>query len=88
VSKHLSPGDPLHIGSIKSNIGHLENASGVISVIKAALMLDKKFIVPNADFEAPNPAIPLSKLNLKVGGSVCHTSHPMRTPTAKLTSSS
>jgi acyl transferase domain-containing protein len=46
----------------------------VISVIKAALMLDKKFLVPNADFQAPNPAIPLSKLNLKVDFSSCHIS--------------
>lgn len=66
VGKSLLSRDPLHIGSVKSNIGHLENASGIVSVIKAALMLEKNFIVPNADFEAANPAIPLSKWNLKV----------------------
>lgn len=77
VSKTLSVGDPLHIGSVKSNIGHLENASGIVSVIKAALMLEKNFIVPNADFESANPAIPLSKWNLKVSPIPCiHISHP------------
>ncbi|KAI1140369.1 ketoacyl-synt-domain-containing protein [Hypoxylon sp. FL0543] len=58
--------EPLSVGSVKSNIGHLENASGIVSVIKAALMLEKGFIVPNADFEKENPAIPLFEWNLKI----------------------
>jgi acyl transferase domain-containing protein len=66
VGESLTPREPLHIGSVKSNIGHLENASGIVSVIKAALMLEKRFIVPNADFESANPAIPLSKWNMRV----------------------
>lgn len=66
VGKSLTPGEPLYIGSVKSNIGHLENASGIVSVIKAALMLEKSFIVPNADFKSANPAIPLSKWNMRV----------------------
>lgn len=66
LSQSLEESDPLSIGSVKSNIGHLENASGIISVMKAALMLEKGFIVPNADFEKENPAIPLSEWKLKV----------------------
>ncbi|KAK8075870.1 Polyketide synthase [Apiospora hydei] len=66
VSKGRSGEDPLQLGSVKSNIGHLENASGIISVIKAALMLEKGFIVPNADFEQPNPKIPLTKWNIEI----------------------
>ncbi|KAK8064355.1 Reducing polyketide synthase PKS2 [Apiospora phragmitis] len=66
VSKGRSGQDPLQLGSVKSNIGHLENASGIISVIKAALMLEKGFIVPNADFEQPNPKIPLTKWNMEI----------------------
>lgn len=66
LGQSLDSSEPLTIGSVKSNIGHLENASGVISVMKAALMLEKGFIVPNADFEKENPAIPLSEWNLKV----------------------
>ncbi|KAI0849236.1 ketoacyl-synt-domain-containing protein [Daldinia vernicosa] len=66
LGQNLDSSEPLTIGSVKSNIGHLENASGVISVMKAALMLEKGFIVPNADFEKENPAIPLSEWNLKL----------------------
>ncbi|KAI0386667.1 ketoacyl-synt-domain-containing protein [Hypomontagnella monticulosa] len=66
LSQSLEENKPLNIGSVKSNIGHLENASGIISVMKAALMLEKGFIVPNADFEKENPAIPLSEWKLKL----------------------
>ncbi|PSR82297.1 polyketide synthase [Coniella lustricola] len=58
--------DPLYFGSVKSNVGHLENASGVIAVIKAAMMLEKGFILPNTNFETPNENIPLSEWNMKV----------------------
>lgn len=57
---------PLCVGSVKTNVGHLENASGIIAVIKAILMLEKGFIVPNVDFEKANPNIPLDKWNLEV----------------------
>lgn len=54
------------IGSIKSNIGHLEAVSGVASVIKAALMLERRFYLPNCDLQNLNPKIPFQQLNLKV----------------------
>ena len=57
---------PLVVGSIKSNIGHLEAVSGVAAVIKAALMLERRFYTPNCDLQTPNPKIPFQKLNLKV----------------------
>ncbi|KAN0113308.1 BcPKS8, polyketide synthase [Hyaloscypha variabilis] len=57
---------PLFIGSVKSNVGHLEAASGIISVIKTAMMLERGFILPNYDFKKPNEKIPFSKWNLKV----------------------
>ncbi|KAA8573978.1 hypothetical protein EYC84_005518 [Monilinia fructicola] len=58
--------NPLFIGSVKSNIGHLEAASGIISVIKTAMMLERGFILPNHDFKAPNENIPFAKWHLKV----------------------
>lgn len=61
-----TPRQPLYFGSVKSNFGHLENASGVIFVIKAAMMLQKNFILPNTNFESPNENIPLAQWNMKV----------------------
>ena len=43
------------IGSVKGNIGHLDAAAGVVSVIKTALMLRNATIPPVANFRAPNP---------------------------------
>ncbi|KAH7364106.1 BcPKS8, polyketide synthase [Rhexocercosporidium sp. MPI-PUGE-AT-0058] len=62
---------PLFVGSVKSNIGHLEAASGIISVIKTAMMLERGFILPNHDFKKPNEKIPLAKWNLKVPVNQC-----------------
>ncbi|QSZ34031.1 hypothetical protein DSL72_005611 [Monilinia vaccinii-corymbosi] len=58
--------NPLFVGSVKSNIGHLEAASGIISVIKTAMMLERGFILPNHDFKTPNEKIPFAKWHLKV----------------------
>ncbi len=45
------------IGSVKTNIGHLDTAAGVASLIKAALALHHKQLPPSLGFEKPNPAI-------------------------------
>lgn len=45
------------LGSVKSNIGHLETAAGVVGLIKVALMLRHRTIVPTLHFKAPNPQI-------------------------------
>ena len=53
-------------GSVKSNIGHLEGASGVVGVIKTILALEKGVVPPNANFERLNPRIDAEFLNIKV----------------------
>lgn len=64
--KGRTPKQPLFIGSLKSNVGHLEGASGIVSVIKTTLMLERGFVLPNANFEKPNEEIPMDKWNMKV----------------------
>ncbi|TPX18755.1 uncharacterized protein E0L32_002612 [Thyridium curvatum] len=66
IGQGRGPRDPLYIGSVKSNIGHLEGASGIAGIIKATLMLERGFLVPNHDFKQPNPKIPWKEWNLKV----------------------
>jgi acyl transferase domain-containing protein/thioesterase domain-containing protein/acyl carrier protein len=58
--------DPCLIGSVKTNFGHLESASGVASIIKVALILKHKTIPPSLHFKKPNPRIDFKKLNLRV----------------------
>ncbi len=45
------------IGSVKSNIGHVTHAAGVAGLIKAALCLHHKTLVPTINYTSPNPAI-------------------------------
>lgn len=51
---------------MKSNIGHLEGASGVAALIKTILILESGMIPPNTNFEKVNPKIDLDFLKLKV----------------------
>lgn len=54
------------LGSVKTNIGHLESASGVAGLIKAALCLERGVIPKSLHFENANPKIDLPKLQLKI----------------------
>ncbi len=54
------------IGSVKTNMGHLESAAGIVGLIKAALALKHEQIPPNLHFETPNPNIPFTELHLRV----------------------
>lgn len=65
---------PLLIGSVKSNVGHMEGASGVTGIIKCVLMLENGMTLPSRNFEKPNERIPFDNWKLKVRinkGSVC-----------------
>src|SRR3954454_23808505 len=58
--------DACIVGSVKTNIGHLEAASGIAGLIKAALSLKHAQIPPNLHFATPNPDIPFEALKLRV----------------------
>src|ERR1700724_2644231 len=59
-------GDRCRIGSVKSNIGHLEPASGIAGLLKAVLALCHRAIPRTVHFTNPNPQIPFQELNLSV----------------------
>ncbi|MDI1286673.1 MAG: type I polyketide synthase [Reyranella sp.] len=57
---------PLPIGSVKSNIGHLEPASGLAGVLKTVLALTKGIVPATLHQQVPNSDIPFDELNLRV----------------------
>lgn len=57
---------PLFLGSVKTNIGHLNAAAGIAGLIKTVLMLDHGQIAPNLHFKNPNPKIPWDGFAAKV----------------------
>ncbi|SPB49960.1 unnamed protein product [Aspergillus niger] len=56
----------IFIGAVKPNVGHMEGASGLTSVIKAVLSLEHRQIPPNIYFETPHPEIPFEVGKLEV----------------------
>ena len=65
-----APDSPLHIGSVKTNLGHTVCAAGVAGVIKTVLALQHAAIPAHLNFEQPNPAIDWSDPRLRVPSSL------------------
>ncbi len=57
---------PLPIGSVKSNIGHLEPVSGLAGMLKSILALNHRLVPATLHQQSPSPDIPFDELNLKV----------------------
>ena len=66
----LSPGrasdHPLLVGSVKTNIGHLEAAAGMAGLIKVLLAIEHEQIPAQLNFDEPNPHIPWDKIPVEV----------------------
>ncbi|HRI64093.1 MAG TPA: SDR family NAD(P)-dependent oxidoreductase [Polyangium sp.] len=76
--------DPLLIGSVKTNFGHLEAAAGVAGVMKAVLALQHGEIPRQLHFQTPNPHIPWNELPVKVAAET--TQWPAHAPFAGVSS--
>ncbi len=57
---------PCRVGSVKTNMGHTEAASGIAGLIKVILSLHHRQFFPNLHFQQPNPAIAFENLGLQV----------------------
>jgi acyl transferase domain-containing protein len=71
---------PCWIGSVKTNIGHLESAAGVAGLIKVVLALKHGAIPPNLHFREPNPRFPWSEAPLAVPTRLVPWSAPRSPP--------
>lgn len=54
------------VGSVKSNIGHLEAAAGIAGLIKVCLSIKEKKLLPSINFDVPNRHIPFANLPIKI----------------------
>lgn len=61
-----APNDPLIVGSVKTNIGHLEAAAGVAGVMKVVLSMQRGVVPPHLHFERPSSEIEWRRLPIVV----------------------
>ncbi|KAI5464568.1 hypothetical protein BGZ63DRAFT_421580 [Mariannaea sp. PMI_226] len=66
LASHRKVDNPIIVGSVKPNIGHLEGAAGVAGLIKGILTLEHGKIPPNINFEKGNPTIDFEEWRVKV----------------------
>ena len=64
LGKNRENSNPLYVGSVKTNIGHLEAASGMAGLIKLILSFKNRQIPANLHLKIPNPKIPFSEYNI------------------------
>ncbi|SHN18539.1 type I polyketide synthase [Actinacidiphila paucisporea] len=83
LNEAFAAAGPAHscaLGSVKSNVGHLDTAAGMAGLIKTSLMLRHAKLVPTLDFEAPNPDIPFADGPFRVATELCDWPAPDGSP--------
>ncbi|MCY3626020.1 MAG: type I polyketide synthase, partial [Gammaproteobacteria bacterium] len=68
-SKNRAIDRPLLVGSVKTNLGHLESAAGIAGFIKAVLVLQRGVIPKHLHFNNPNPSIDWNSIPVEVTSS-------------------
>ncbi|MDN3259873.1 type I polyketide synthase [Streptomyces sp. CSDS2] len=66
LGRHHAGGSPLLVGSVKTNIGHLESAAGVAGLLKLVLSLQHGEIPPHLHLTRPNPNVDWNALDIEV----------------------
>ncbi len=85
--KGRAEGRPLYVGSVKTNIGHLEWASGVASLIKTVLAMRRRMIPRHLNFKDPNPHVDWDRLDVQVTSeAVDWPAYPDKAPLAAVNS--
>ncbi|MBE9214580.1 type I polyketide synthase [Plectonema cf. radiosum LEGE 06105] len=78
LGENRSQDNPLTIGSVKTQLGHLESAAGIAGLIKVILSLQQAEIPAHLHFNQPNPYIPWGKLPVRVPTSLTTWDAPQR----------
>ncbi|MFI6985318.1 beta-ketoacyl synthase N-terminal-like domain-containing protein, partial [Embleya sp. NPDC050154] len=65
-TRRTASGEPLTVGSAKTNVGHLEGAAGIVGLLKTALSIHHRVLPATLNHETAHPDIPLAELNLRV----------------------
>lgn len=76
LGRGRADGQPLLVGSVKTNIGHLESAAGIAGLIKVALAVRHGEVPPSLHLTDPNPNVDWDRLHIEVA--TRHTAWPER----------
>jgi acyl transferase domain-containing protein len=78
--------EPLPVGSVKGNIGHLEAAAGIAGLVKAVLAAEHGELPATVGYQTPNPDIALDELGLDIVAAPCEWPRPDRPRVAGVSS--